>query len=208
MAQVLGICKGRTMAELSMVHVLSAERPSKSTHALQMRSYSIHAWKLCSKTSICWVILDSVPHWICTLYLLCQSYSEWQGSLWLNMNFVAWLKKKKVILNNYTIILNNILKWSKQFVFLESDLMVCCIIEMPLYLILNMCFVCPGMEDYLQRYREGMKRVLNAFGPVPDFFGEPAARIIKVCNINNILWMEKFRNLKTDRCSKWPQLFF
>lgn len=83
MAQVLGICKGRTMAELSLVHVLSAESPSKSTHALQMRSYSIHAWKLCPKTSICWVILDSIPHWICTLYLLCQSYSEWQGRLWL-----------------------------------------------------------------------------------------------------------------------------
>ncbi|XP_026100964.1 lambda-crystallin [Carassius auratus] len=36
-----------------------------------------------------------------------------------------------------------------------------------------------GMEDYLQRYSEGMKRVLNTFGPVPDFSGEPAARIIK-----------------------------
>ncbi|XP_067265823.1 lambda-crystallin homolog isoform X2 [Chanodichthys erythropterus] len=41
-----------------------------------------------------------------------------------------------------------------------------------------------GMEDYLQRYREGMKRVLNAFGPVPDFSGEPAARIIKeICEL-------------------------
>lgn len=50
-----------------------------------------------------------------------------------------------------------------------------------------MCFVCPGMEDYLQRYSEGMKRVLTTFGPVPDFSGEPAARIIKVCNINSIL---------------------
>jgi len=46
MAQVLGICKGRTVAELSLVHILSAESPSKSTHALQMRSYSIHAWRL------------------------------------------------------------------------------------------------------------------------------------------------------------------
>ncbi|XP_077071349.1 lambda-crystallin homolog [Siphateles boraxobius] len=36
-----------------------------------------------------------------------------------------------------------------------------------------------GMEDYLQRYSEGMKRVLTTFGPVPDFSGEPAARIIK-----------------------------
>lgn len=43
------------------------------------------------------------------------------------------------------------------------------------------------MEDYLQRYSEGMKRVLNTFGPVPDFSGEPAARIIKVCNIIDII---------------------
>ncbi|KAK7153981.1 hypothetical protein R3I94_007365 [Phoxinus phoxinus] len=41
-----------------------------------------------------------------------------------------------------------------------------------------------GMEDYLQRYNEGMKRVLTTFGPVPDFSGEPAARIIKeVCEL-------------------------
>lgn len=41
-----------------------------------------------------------------------------------------------------------------------------------------------GMEDYLQRYSEGMKRVLTTFGPVPDFSGEPAARIIKeVCEL-------------------------
>lgn len=41
-----------------------------------------------------------------------------------------------------------------------------------------------GMEDYLQRYSEGMKRVLNTFGPVPDFSGEPAARIIKeICEL-------------------------
>uniref|UniRef100_A0A8C2CAA9 Lambda-crystallin-like n=1 Tax=Cyprinus carpio TaxID=7962 RepID=A0A8C2CAA9_CYPCA len=41
-----------------------------------------------------------------------------------------------------------------------------------------------GMEDYLQRYSEGMKRVLNTFGPVPDFSGEPAARIVKeVCEL-------------------------
>ncbi|KTF83135.1 hypothetical protein cypCar_00036701 [Cyprinus carpio] len=46
------------------------------------------------------------------------------------------------------------------------------------------CFVCPGMEDYLQRYTEGMKRVLNTFGPVPDFSGEPAARIVKeICEL-------------------------
>ncbi|XP_073702247.1 lambda-crystallin homolog [Garra rufa] len=41
-----------------------------------------------------------------------------------------------------------------------------------------------GMEDYLQRYSEGMKRVLKTFGPVPDFSGEPAARIIKeICEL-------------------------
>uniref|UniRef100_A0A9J7YMW0 Crystallin, lambda 1 n=1 Tax=Cyprinus carpio carpio TaxID=630221 RepID=A0A9J7YMW0_CYPCA len=41
-----------------------------------------------------------------------------------------------------------------------------------------------GMEDYLQRYTEGMKRVLNTFGPVPDFSGEPAARIVKeICEL-------------------------
>ncbi|XP_043104336.1 lambda-crystallin homolog isoform X2 [Puntigrus tetrazona] len=41
-----------------------------------------------------------------------------------------------------------------------------------------------GMEDYLQRYSEGIKRVLNTFGPVPDFSGEPAARIIKeICEL-------------------------
>jgi len=50
-----------------------------------------------------------------------------------------------------------------------------------------MYFVCPGMEDYLQRYSDGMKRVLTTFGPVPDFSGEPAARIIKVYNIKIIL---------------------
>ncbi len=50
-------------------------------------------------------------------------------------------------------------------------------------LILILCFVFPGMEDYLQRYSGGIKRVLNTFGPVPDFSGEPAAGIIKVCNI-------------------------
>ncbi|XP_016316405.1 lambda-crystallin-like [Sinocyclocheilus anshuiensis] len=41
-----------------------------------------------------------------------------------------------------------------------------------------------GMEDYLQRYSEGIKRVLNTFGPVPDFSGEPADRIIKeICEL-------------------------
>ncbi|XP_016388964.1 lambda-crystallin-like [Sinocyclocheilus rhinocerous] len=41
-----------------------------------------------------------------------------------------------------------------------------------------------GMEDYLQHYSEGIKRVLNTFGPVPDFSGEPADRIIKeICEL-------------------------
>ncbi|XP_029935921.1 lambda-crystallin homolog [Myripristis murdjan] len=34
-----------------------------------------------------------------------------------------------------------------------------------------------GLEDYLKRYREGMKRVLTGFGPVPDFSGEAAKSI-------------------------------
>uniref|UniRef100_A0A672SIG1 3-hydroxyacyl-CoA dehydrogenase NAD binding domain-containing protein n=1 Tax=Sinocyclocheilus grahami TaxID=75366 RepID=A0A672SIG1_SINGR len=42
----------------------------------------------------------------------------------------------------------------------------------------------PSMEDYLQRYSEGIKRVLNTFGPVSDFSGEPADRIIKeICEL-------------------------
>ncbi|KAL0963577.1 hypothetical protein UPYG_G00308180 [Umbra pygmaea] len=36
-----------------------------------------------------------------------------------------------------------------------------------------------GLEDYLQRYRDGMRRVLTTFGPVPDFSGEAAERINK-----------------------------
>ncbi|XP_062861973.1 lambda-crystallin homolog [Trichomycterus rosablanca] len=36
-----------------------------------------------------------------------------------------------------------------------------------------------GLEDYLGRYREGMKRVLSSFGPVPEFDGEAAERITK-----------------------------
>ncbi|XP_015219717.1 lambda-crystallin homolog [Lepisosteus oculatus] len=34
-----------------------------------------------------------------------------------------------------------------------------------------------GLEDYLKRYRDGMKRVLTSFGPVPDFSGEEAKKI-------------------------------
>ncbi|RXN18128.1 lambda-crystallin-like protein [Labeo rohita] len=49
---------------------------------------------------------------------------------------------------------------------------------------LGMRYAFIGMEDYLQRYKEGMKRVLNTFGPVPDFSGEPAARITKeICEL-------------------------
>ncbi|XP_017560114.1 lambda-crystallin homolog isoform X2 [Pygocentrus nattereri] len=41
-----------------------------------------------------------------------------------------------------------------------------------------------GLEDYLRRYREGMKRVLSSFGPVPEFDGEAAARINKeICEL-------------------------
>uniref|UniRef100_A0AAY5JWY9 L-gulonate 3-dehydrogenase n=1 Tax=Esox lucius TaxID=8010 RepID=A0AAY5JWY9_ESOLU len=36
-----------------------------------------------------------------------------------------------------------------------------------------------GLEDYLKRYREGMRRVLTTFGPVPEFSGEAAERINK-----------------------------
>ncbi|XP_053483508.1 lambda-crystallin homolog [Ictalurus furcatus] len=36
-----------------------------------------------------------------------------------------------------------------------------------------------GLEDYLGRYREGMRRVLSSFGPTPEFDGEAATRINK-----------------------------
>ncbi|CAK6968516.1 lambda-crystallin homolog [Scomber scombrus] len=35
-----------------------------------------------------------------------------------------------------------------------------------------------GLEDYMQRYGVGIQRVLNSFGPVPDFFGKEAKGII------------------------------
>ncbi|KAG9333385.1 hypothetical protein JZ751_012694 [Albula glossodonta] len=38
-----------------------------------------------------------------------------------------------------------------------------------------------GLEDYLSRYREGMKRVLSSFGPIPEFSGEEAKSINQVC---------------------------
>lgn len=37
-----------------------------------------------------------------------------------------------------------------------------------------------GLEDYMKRYGEGVTRVLNSFGPVPDFFSEGAKSIINV----------------------------
>lgn len=49
-----------------------------------------------------------------------------------------------------------------------------------LHFIMLSVFVSSGMEDYLQRYSEGIKRVLNTFGPVPEFSGEAAAKITKV----------------------------
>ncbi|KAK3543398.1 hypothetical protein QTP70_020418 [Hemibagrus guttatus] len=42
----------------------------------------------------------------------------------------------------------------------------------------------PGLEDYLGRYREGIRRVLSSFGPIPEFDGEVAARINKeICEL-------------------------
>ncbi|XP_034003096.1 lambda-crystallin homolog [Trematomus bernacchii] len=35
-----------------------------------------------------------------------------------------------------------------------------------------------GLEDYMKRYGEGITRVLNSFGPVPDFSGGEAAKSI------------------------------
>ncbi|KAG7256869.1 hypothetical protein CRUP_005190 [Coryphaenoides rupestris] len=37
-----------------------------------------------------------------------------------------------------------------------------------------------GLEDYLQRYRTGMRRVLSSAGPVPQFSGEAVERITKI----------------------------
>ncbi|XP_070770928.1 lambda-crystallin homolog [Enoplosus armatus] len=35
-----------------------------------------------------------------------------------------------------------------------------------------------GLEDYMKRYGEGIRRVLTSFGPVPDFGGEGAKSIV------------------------------
>ncbi|XP_066542543.1 lambda-crystallin homolog [Hoplias malabaricus] len=41
-----------------------------------------------------------------------------------------------------------------------------------------------GLEDYLKRYREGMRRVLSSFGPVPEFDEETADKINKeICEL-------------------------
>lgn len=41
-----------------------------------------------------------------------------------------------------------------------------------------------GLGDYLQRYREGMRRVLSSFGPVPEFTGEEAEAIVQeMCDL-------------------------
>lgn len=41
-----------------------------------------------------------------------------------------------------------------------------------------------GLEDYMKRYGEGIRRVLTSFGPVPDFFGEGAKSIVsEMCEL-------------------------
>lgn len=43
------------------------------------------------------------------------------------------------------------------------------------------CLAAPtGLEDYMKRYGEGIRRVLASFGPVPEFSGEGAESIFKV----------------------------
>lgn len=41
-----------------------------------------------------------------------------------------------------------------------------------------------GLEDYMKRYGEGIRRVLTSFGPVPDFCGEGAKSIVnEMCEL-------------------------
>lgn len=41
-----------------------------------------------------------------------------------------------------------------------------------------------GLEDYLERYRVGMRRVLSTCGPIPEFAGEEAALVNKeICEL-------------------------
>lgn len=37
-----------------------------------------------------------------------------------------------------------------------------------------------GLGDYMKRYEEGIRRVLDSFGPVPEFSGESAKSVVKV----------------------------
>lgn len=52
--------------------------------------------------------------------------------------------------------------------------------DQPVYILTAPLFPPVGLEDYLQRYRTGMRRVLSSTGPVPQFSGEAAERITKV----------------------------
>lgn len=60
----------------------------------------------------------------------------------------------------------------------------------------------PGLEDYMKRYGEGITRVLNSFGPVPDFSGGEAAKkivsvsMMEVKEITLILKHPRFHRLK------------
>ena len=38
-----------------------------------------------------------------------------------------------------------------------------------------------GMLNYCDRYREGMKRVLKTFGPIPDFSRATTEKVNQVC---------------------------
>lgn len=41
-----------------------------------------------------------------------------------------------------------------------------------------------GLQDYMKRYGEGIRRVLTSFGPVPDFCGEGAKSIVnEMCEL-------------------------
>lgn len=37
-----------------------------------------------------------------------------------------------------------------------------------------------GLEDYMSRYAEGIKRVLDSFGPIPDFISDGSKHIVDV----------------------------
>lgn len=44
----------------------------------------------------------------------------------------------------------------------------------------SLSWMSSGLEDYMRRYGEGIRRVLASFGPVPEFSGEGAKSIFKV----------------------------